>query len=73
MANEEVQWRVTWFPPDKFQQTRTGTEELVKRLATEYAGWNPIVESRIVITQEWETVPLDSATDPLAGVAANHV
>lgn len=53
----EVQWRVTWFPPDRAQRQFTGTERAVRKRAEEEDYWNPIIERREVIVSEWEMVP----------------
>jgi len=52
----ETQWKVTWFPPDKDEVTRTGTEQQVRKIADLKRDWLPIIESREVIVQPWTIV-----------------
>lgn len=53
-AESETQWRVTWFPPDKDEVTRTGTERQVLKMNELQAEWNPIIEKREIIVGDWE-------------------
>jgi hypothetical protein len=53
-----TEWRVTWFPPDKYKVIRKGTTEdgediQLMAAEAERQGWNPIIEFREV--GEWET------------------
>lgn len=55
---DEVQWRVTWFPPDKAQVARTGSPEAMQRLLDDpeqdVRSWHPIIESRTL--SPWRTI-----------------
>lgn len=52
-----IEWRVTWFPYDRDRVTRTGTESYVRKLADEHAEFNPIIETRKLIAEDWVIVP----------------
>lgn len=52
----ETQWKVTWFPPDRNEVVRTGTETQVLKMAILQAEWNPIIEKREIVVGAWETV-----------------
>ena len=49
----ELQWRVTWFPPDG-DTYRVGSEGLIRRLAAKQAEWNPVIETREIVVGEWK-------------------
>ena len=53
-AESETQWKVTWFPPDRNEVTRTGTERQVLKQAELQAEWNPIIEKREITVGPWE-------------------
>lgn len=61
MADTEEQWRVTWFPPDVQQRSRTGSEEMVRLTAASASvePWHPIVEKRTVTRSPWSIVVAD--------------
>lgn len=52
-GDEKVSWQVTYFPPDKPEVTRRGTEAHVRAIAEEQAEWNPIVEHKTTISGDW--------------------
>lgn len=56
MDEVEVQWRVAWFPPDKPDQTFTGTEEAVRRRAEREIADNPIIDKREITVGPWVLV-----------------
>lgn len=56
----EVQWKVTYFPPDRNDVVRTGTEKQVRKVAELQAEWNPIIETRTITVGEWEIVEDDT-------------
>lgn len=53
-AESETHWRVTWFPADRPDVVRTGTERQVLKMAELQAAWNPILEKREITVGEWE-------------------
>lgn len=57
---EQYEWRVVWFPPDRKDQTRVGTEEMCRSWFQEekLQGHCPILECRTVIASEWGPVEL---------------
>lgn len=55
MTETEVQWKVTWFPPEG-DRTKTGTEKQVLAIAAREAEWYPIVEYRVIEVGEWVMV-----------------
>jgi hypothetical protein len=59
-AESETQWKVTWFPPDREQVVRTGTERQVKYMAKQNAPWNPIIETREITVGPWRTFNPDA-------------
>ena len=66
-AESETQWKVTWFPPDQDEVTRTGNERAVKKTAQLKDDWNPIIEKREIVVGPWEIVEnkaLDEKTGP---------
>lgn len=52
----EIQWRVTWFPPDHPDRSYTGPEREVHRTADRVAEYSPIIERREVATTPWHIV-----------------
>ena len=56
-AETETQWKVTWFPPDRADVVRTGTQRQVFKMAELQAEWNPIVEKREIVVGDWEVFP----------------
>ena len=60
-AESETQWKVTWFPPDQDEVTRTGNERAVRKTAQLKADWNPIIEKREIVVQPWEIVEEESS------------
>jgi hypothetical protein len=56
----ETQWKVTWFPPDRSDVVRTGTERQIRKQAQLQADWNPIVEKREIVVGPWEMVDRDA-------------
>lgn len=53
----EIQWRVTYFPPDRKEVVRTGTERQVRKIAQGQEPWHPIIETRTIVISEWEEDP----------------
>lgn len=50
----ETQWRVTWFPPNRPDQSRTSDNEAsIRHTAETYAEWAPIIESRTIHVGPW--------------------
>jgi hypothetical protein len=62
-VEEETQWRVTWFPPDRAEVVRTGNERQVRYQAEQNAAWNPIVEKRQIIVTDWVDADAEEAAD----------
>lgn len=52
-AESETQWKVTWFPPDRNEVTRTGNERQVLKMAELHAEWSPIIETRPIVVGDW--------------------
>lgn len=50
-----TQWAVSWFPPEG-DKVRIGTESQIRAIAAREAEWNPIVQSRVVVIPDWQTV-----------------
>lgn len=63
-AESETQWKVTWFPPDRNEVTRTGTERQVLKMADLQAEWNPIIEKREIIVGDWEIFDPTAKPEP---------
>lgn len=64
--NETTEWKVSWFPPDQPDQTKTYTVEGKARdryAAAEELGHYPILSSRILIATDWEIVK-NSSQEP---------
>jgi len=59
-AESETQWKVTWFPPDRQQVVRTGTEKQVKYMAKQNAAWFPIIETREIVVGDWHEYDPDA-------------
>jgi hypothetical protein len=54
MGGVEVQWRVTWFPPDAPDRSFTHmSENNVRQIARREAEWNPLIEHREIVTGDW--------------------
>lgn len=60
----EVQWKVTWFPPDRSDVVRIDNEKRIRYIAKQQADWNPIIEKRTIVVSPWETVDLDAPPEP---------
>lgn len=52
----ETQWRVTWFPPDRKDVVRTGSERQVRYMAKQNAAFAPIIEAREIVVGDWKIV-----------------
>jgi hypothetical protein len=56
----EIQWQVTWFPPGKDHVTKSARGRVhAAEIAHFRAEWNPITESREVVTGEWRRFPTE--------------
>lgn len=66
-VESETQWKVTWFPPDRADVTRTGNKRQILKQAELQADWNPIIEKREIIVGDWETfdpnAPVEESDD----------
>lgn len=61
----ETEWKVTWFPDDKDHVVKTSrSRRYVQGLADKYEQCNPIIESREVVTGDWEIYKGMPATQP---------
>jgi hypothetical protein len=68
----EVQWKITWFPPDRSDVVRTGSEVQIRKQAQLQAEWNPIVESREITVGPWQIVDLDAPQEERGIPCAKH-
>ena len=63
----ETQWKVTWFPYDKEHVVRDArSKRHAHEVAFKHEMFNPLIESREVVTGDWEVYrgmpPRDPAT-----------
>jgi hypothetical protein len=66
MTDITYKWRVTWFPPDKKDQTMTGTEAFCRRLFDNHLEDCPILERREVVPENWEMI--ENSLDEIYGI-----